>query len=560
MTNVSEWSTSQCLTMTNDSTQPFVDLIASTLGMRVREQDLNALAHKLLKRVQVLGLPSLATYYQHLVTSCESVMQDVEWRELIDVLTVNESYFFRDQGQFALLRKVVLPELIQSKQQVNLEQERTIRVRSAGCSTGEEAYSLAILLKELIPADQPWNIVVLGTDINEFALAQARRGLYSDWSFRSVNPEIRQKYFRSHSGGWEVIPEIRRMVTFHLGNLVQDDEFNPHSRIHDFDLILCRNVFIYFNAAAIATVLDRFYQALTPTGYLMTGHTELHGQNLCQFQIKTFSASVLYQRQPLYAQLVNSQMTLPARTPVAVLSLPISPLPSTTKPSSVIAPLSTKHGRDLPKTHPDLVHHAGNQGHQAVHQAVKEQIQPVEIALSDVTGMLHSKAYPQTITAAKQLISQRISQLISQTPDCFHAYCLMAEAYANSGDHANAITACQTAMMLSPFAIEPIYLLTQISQEQGDFEGAKSLLRQVIYLAPTSVYAYFELGCLYEQEGNINKARRHWRSALDSLKQMAPSVTVDYQNRLTAAELQAMLEQNLNQRPSPDRIEQRHYE
>ncbi|MBD2459510.1 tetratricopeptide repeat protein [Oscillatoria sp. FACHB-1407] len=497
------------------STQPFVDLIAATLGLRVREQEENALGHKLLKRAKSLGLPSLEAYYQLLVSTHTSVVKDAEWLKLIDVLTVNESYFLRDQGQFALLKHHVLPELIHAKQQLSCTQQKNMRVWSAGCSTGEEAYSLAILLKELIPAEQSWNILVLGTDINELALLQAKQGIYSNWSFRAVNPEIQNKYFRPHRQGWEVDPAIRDMVTFQLGNLVQDDYPNVQSKIHNFDLILCRNVFIYFNAAAIASVLNRFYWALSPNGYLMTGHTELYGQNLGQFQVKTFPESVIYQRQSL------PQLVAPTQSPVnetPSLALPDSSLTRPADPSTVEAATI----RSSPESE----------------KLENRTVSPEAIALDHVTTLIRSKAYTRAIHAA--------NQLIVQFPRCFQAYCLIAEAYANSGDYANAIRACQQAQQLNPFATEPIYLLAQISQEQGDLEEARNLLRRVIYLAPTSVYAYFELGCLYEQQGNLARACKNWQAASDALKQVMPETTVDFQDRLTAAELQIVVEQKLS--------------
>jgi chemotaxis protein methyltransferase CheR len=543
MTSLSQLFVSQHLPM-KSSTQPFVNLIATTLGLRVREQEETMLMYKLQKRVQTLGLPSLEAYYQLLMSGHDSIVKDAEWRELIDALTVNESYFFRDQGQFALLKNRVLPEFMRAKQYLS-DPGRTIRVWSAGCSTGEEAYSLAILLKELIPPTQCWNILVLGTDINELALAQAKQGIYSDWSFRSVKPEIQKKYFRSHRRGWEVDPAIRSMVTFELGNLVQDSYPNAHSKIHNFDLILCRNVFIYFNAAAIASVLDRFYQALAPNGYLMTGHTELHGQNLGQFQVKTFPESVLYQRQTQYSQAVLLHPHV--MRPPGLLTMGVAKTQSPTESGNLegnvefrltesislsnnvseslsLPALAATSDKDSNLTHPD---------------SSIEPSQLATIAVSDVVALLHNKAYTQAIEIAKQLIAQ--------SPQCFQVYCLMAEAYANSGEYTNAMQACQQALQLNPFAVEPVYLLAQISQEQGDFEEARNLLRRVIYLAPTSVYAYFELGCLYEQQGNIAKAHKNWRSAFNGLQQLAPETTVDCQNRLTAAELQLVIQQKLNQ-------------
>ncbi|GAB4381518.1 MAG: protein-glutamate O-methyltransferase CheR [Elainellaceae cyanobacterium] len=475
-----------------------MDLIATTLGLQVREQEEAVLWRKLLKRVQVLGLPSLEAYYQILTSGCHSITGEAEWRELIDLLTVNESYFFRDQGQFSLLKKHVLPELIKCKQGTG---SPVIRVWSAGCSTGEEAYSLAILLKELIPAERAWQILVLGTDVNASALEQAKRGVYSNWSFRSVDPQIREKYFRPCRQGWEIDYSIRSMVTFQFGNLVQDNYPNAQSEIHSLDLILCRNVFIYFSREAVAAVLDRFYRVLSPGGYLITGHAELYGQNLGQFQVEPFPESVLYRRDPIDLSHLDRKSTLQNPSPF------------------LVAPVSSQSD-----------------------QTTAIVAEPVE----ELMTLMARKAYLEVIRKAKQVIVQE--------PQHLTAYCLMAEAYANLGDHLNATQICQQVLQTAPFAIEPFYLLAQIAQEQEDLEAAKNLLKRVIYLAPTSVYAYFELGCLYEQQGNLTKARRSWRSALELLKpvshpiahQMSQQIGVSLCTRLTVAELQAATEQKLN--------------
>lgn len=280
--------------MTNASTQSLTRLITTTLGLRVNEQEQTALWQKILWRLKAIGFSSPEGYY-HCLVSGDKAIAAAEWQALIQLVTVPESYFFRDQGQFSLLRNYVIPELLKRKS-LNTEGSRTLRIWSAGCSTGEEVYSLAILVNELIPEAHAWNIIIVGTDINQASLEQANSGIYPQWSFRSIDSTLWKRYFRQHQQDWKIDPTLRSKVTFQLGNLVQDDYPSFNSGMYDFDLILCRNVFIYFEAQAIAHVLNKFYNTLAPQGYLLTGHTELHGQNTNQFQVKTFPESTLYQR------------------------------------------------------------------------------------------------------------------------------------------------------------------------------------------------------------------------------------------------------------------------
>jgi chemotaxis protein methyltransferase CheR len=269
--------------------QAFFRLVAKHTGLEIREREQAEFYQKILVRMNILKLNRPENYYQLL--NSNTLNGEREWAELILDFTNLESYFFRDKELFNLLRNTLLPELIQ-RQQYN----KTLRICSAGCSTGEEPYSLAILLKELIPDLNRWNLMILGVDINSSALEKAKAGIYRPWSFRNVDTEIKQRYFRLINNQYHIDSQIKEMLTFQTLNLVKDPFTRPKSELRDMDLILCRNVFIYFEPSAIANVLNKFNQALQPLGYLIAGHAELHGQNLSQFQTKVFPEALIYQR------------------------------------------------------------------------------------------------------------------------------------------------------------------------------------------------------------------------------------------------------------------------
>ena len=208
------------------------------------------------------------------------------------LLINGETYFFRDHGQFDLLRLRLLPELIERRRNA-----KTLRLWSAGCASGEEAYSLAMLVDMLLPARDGWNILILGSDIDETALAKARRGHYGQWSFRMVPPALKHRYFRHKDDEWLLDERIRSMVTFRAGDLI--GESCVDAQLQDMDLILCRNVFIYFGAVAVAAVADKLAAALNKGGYLMTAHTELIGHRVRNLQSRLFAEGVVYQRDTL---------------------------------------------------------------------------------------------------------------------------------------------------------------------------------------------------------------------------------------------------------------------
>jgi chemotaxis protein methyltransferase CheR len=200
-----------------------------------------------------------------------------------------ETYFFRDHGQFDLLRLRLLPELIERRRQA-----KTLRLWSAGCSSGEEAYSLAILVDLLLPRRDGWDILILGSDIDQPALEKARRGRYGQWSFRMAAPSWQQQYFRRQRDEWVLEERLRSMVTFRAGDLL--GKLLAGGEWREMDLILCRNVFIYFDTDAVTMVAAKLADALSAGGYLMTGHTELIGHRVQNLQCRLFTEGVVYQR------------------------------------------------------------------------------------------------------------------------------------------------------------------------------------------------------------------------------------------------------------------------
>jgi chemotaxis protein methyltransferase CheR len=264
-------------------------LVTSHCGLRIRPRERETLRHAVRERVKQLGLPQVDDYLRLL--GMETPAAQGEWRELIPSLTNPESHFFRDHAQMALLRDTLLPELIAR----NRPQQR-LRLWSPGCSRGQEPYSLAMLLQQLLPDWSQWNLAILGTDINEEYLATARRGVYGDWSFRSLDPAIRKRYFRPVPGGHQIDDSLRSMVTFREHNLVRDACPDPASGLRELDLILCRNVFIYFTPESIRLVLPRLAAALREDGCLITGHAEIQDQPREAFEVRHYPGAIVYRR------------------------------------------------------------------------------------------------------------------------------------------------------------------------------------------------------------------------------------------------------------------------
>ena len=216
------------------------------------------------------------------------------WQKLIQVVTVGETYFFRDQNQLNALRLTVLPNLI--AEQI-AEGRRQLRLWSAGCSSGEEPYSLAILLQSLIPDISEWDVTILATDLNISSLERAQMGIYRPWSFRSETPEhIRQRWFIEEQGNYRIDHSISEMVTFAPLNLASDDYPSFASGTTEIDIILCRNVLIYLDHPTALAVTGRFQRALRPEGWLVLGHAESSHVAAHDFEPRNFEHAVLFQK------------------------------------------------------------------------------------------------------------------------------------------------------------------------------------------------------------------------------------------------------------------------
>lgn len=208
---------------------------------------------------------------------------------LIAELTIGETYFFRDPDQFELIRREILPAILRRRP------DGPIQVWSAGCASGEEAYSLAILLQEANVGDRAR---VVGTDIARYRLAQARRGRYTSWSLRGMPDDVVARYFRRQGRQFEIVPEIRAALEFRYLNLADGVYPSAGSGIQGMDLILCRNVLIYLDGATVARVARRLLDSLRDGGWLLLGAADPPLGTIVPCESVVTPAGVVYRRQP----------------------------------------------------------------------------------------------------------------------------------------------------------------------------------------------------------------------------------------------------------------------
>jgi chemotaxis protein methyltransferase CheR len=248
---------------------------------------------------------------------------------LARTLTVGETYFFRDSRSFAALQDRIVPSINGHRPIA-----RYLRIWSAACCTGEEPYSIAILLRQIIPDFEHWNITILATDINTAFLEKAVAGVFSDWSFRETPHWIRKTYFRPLPGGkFEILPEIRRMVRFERLNLVEDVYPSVENHINAMDVIFCRNVLMYFTVGQAKRVIHRLHLSQAPGGWLIVGPTELPQVNCEPYINVNDCGKLIFQKAAeLSAPVVAALPSAPIKIKRPPLHLPMI-IPSAPNPS-----------------------------------------------------------------------------------------------------------------------------------------------------------------------------------------------------------------------------------
>jgi len=473
-------------------------LVSQKLGLRFPPDGHDRFVKTLYDRVARSGCATLKEYRTFLLGNEAAY----EWETFVRAFTSVETFFFRDHGQFDLLRLRLLPELIERH-----SNDKTLRLWSAGCSSGEEAYSLAMLVDMLLPDRNIWKIFILGTDLDSMAITKAQQGYYRKWSFRMFPEAMRQRYFNNadvpsaHSLNSDqhlflINERIRNMVTFQVGNLVGDPFPDADSCLHDMDLILCRNVFIYFDSVAVPAVATKFAATLVNKGYLMTAHTELIGHSIKGLESKLFAEGVVYQRHDY---------------------LPVWSNPEATQDQ----PISREHN----PSHYEQANLA-SQSEFFAHQA------------EDKIDAFSHKLTP----AWEQGGAWQGVQVALQTRPHSVDLCASARSHADRGEYDLAEEKCREALAADPLAASAYFLLAQLFQIKGNLIQATEFLNKTIYLDPRCVAGYLELAALYERDGNVPYALTLRRTALGIVRTLPSDEQIEQYER-TAGELAQWLMQ-----------------
>ena len=272
--------------MSDDEFLLLRDCIYAHCGMYFDQDSKYILEKRLSQRLTDLNLPTFYDYYHFLKYNRN---KERELMDIMNVLTTNETYFFRESYQLKTFSDEIIPELIKNK---TARGNRSLRIWSAGCSTGEEPYTIAMLLSD-IPELSGWKVEITGTDISQKVLLQARSAVYGKSSFRATEEHDLFRFFHQHDDGYKVNDSIREMVTISHQNLFDTNSQNMPGQ---FDVVFCRNVIIYFDRMAKKRVVESFHSTLYDGGFLLLGHSESLMNITNLFTLRHFRNDMIYQK------------------------------------------------------------------------------------------------------------------------------------------------------------------------------------------------------------------------------------------------------------------------
>lgn len=459
------------------------ELVAERMGLHFQTNRCRDLERGICSAAREFGFKDAESCVRWLL---KSPLSKNQIEILASYLTVGETYFFREKKSFEILEKHVLPELIHSRQ----ENKKSLRIWSAACATGEEPYSIAIVLSRMIPDIKDWNITILATDINPRFLDKAIEGIYTKWSFRDTPHWVKENYFNlTEDGHFRLLPSIKKLVTFSYQNLGEDSYPSLLNNTNAMDIIFCRNVLMYFPHNFAGKVIQKLHHSVLDNGWLIVSPCETSHVLFPQFATLNFSDVIFYRKTIVSHKLQDA---------ISIFQDASCTLQEISQPS-----------------HEDIL----------IPEPVQE-IMPSEPGLTEKTDNARKEDYQHELyLEAMELyrkgyyteVIKQVEKLFSENGRSSMAMGLLVRAFANQGRLSEASGWCNKAIDGDKLNPSLHYLLATILQEQGAINEAIKSLKRALYIDPDFVLAHFTLGNLMKQQGRLKESRKHFDNALTLL-------------------------------------------
>jgi chemotaxis protein methyltransferase CheR len=453
--------------LTLEEFRRFRDLLHRQSGIYLEESKLDSLRISLVTRATRLGYKNLTEYFAALSRD------DHEFNELLNLVTINETSFFRFPAQFEALKGRVLPEIMAAKTGGN----KGVRIWSAGCSTGEEPYSISMALIDAGIEVSGYKPQVLGTDVSTKALARAKAGVYGKRAMMSVAPDVASRFFDSTaSGDYRVNDRVRQHVDFGYQNLIKEPY--PLSLMGNWDIIFCRNVTIYFRLESTRRVVANFYDSLNEGGYLFIGHSETLTSISDSFEAVEIGGVFLYRKPVSRRSFVFGQST-----------------PRAARPKTVRTKTESQPSR-----------------------AAKAPDPEPPTASEESNGSALERARLDLKEGRPDAVLRTVEQVLGVDPNNAEAHLLSAYVHADAGDYDEAMAASDRALAINPLLPVAHYILGIIHQRQGDAVRAISELKKTIYIDADFALAHLNLANIHKSQRKWDAAAKEYENALKALR------------------------------------------
>lgn len=446
----------------------FISLIHRRLGIMVH--------HQIREMYKAIADACLKFHCQPAayLTELNHCPEDSPWLEhLILRITIGETYFFRDKNQMKMLQETILPGIIKNKRENN---NLSLRIWSAGCSSGEELYTIIMMLYHLLPDLSKWTLNLIGTDINTKQLQKAISGNYTEWSMRSIADYYKQRYFTYQKNEYLLAPDIKTLANFFYLNLNEDNYPSIFNGTNSQDLIVCRNVLIYFNADSILHIMKKMNASLMPGGYLLLGASDPINQAEIKNMYSYSHGALLKSR----CEESPKHETKPSFTS------------NIAAPPKVLPPMLKK--KYTPTAHIDF----------KVAKPEKYNLRELQQKATKLMAEFHWKEVLELINHHEQCAGQITNELLN----------IQALAYANLGQLKQALQSCTQSLALNPTDKFSYITYSLILTELNKLVESETALRNALFLDHQFVIGHFQLGLLLLRKKLIAQGLKCLRNAL----------------------------------------------
>jgi len=472
--------------------KPALDQLAALLleraGLKINPDGYHGLKLALSARMPALGISDAEEYVRRL----KQLAGEHELRSLLPLVTVGHTEFFRDTRQFRALEANILPRVLREAR----SEDRRVKIWSAGCATGEEPYSLATVLDEL--GARPSEVDLWATDLNLAAIESAKIGRYTPRRLAAMSEDRLRRYFDFLTDGYQVKQVLRQYVRFEGHNLAAP--VFPKVAPSSYDLILCRNVIIYFDLPTIRALMDRFLEALRPGGLLLLGYSESLFQVYDRFEMVEIEGAFVYRR-PMGA-LPPPRFSRPVQTPVT----PMAAMPAV-RGSTAVRVVNVQTPQAPLRLTP-------------APPAVKPE------ALPTAPQPPPRRSPPERLAAVGRRIVrgdfdaalQETRSLLETEPHNLDALLTLGNLLSLLGQHEGARSAFATALQREPLCVEARVFGAMAALQESKLEDARAELQKALFLEPTLSVGHYLLAQVQEKLGDRDGARRSYRNAVAQLR------------------------------------------